>query len=105
MTIAVEDTAQGINGTLLIQSVTTRLDNGGYAEFDLALGSYMPSLIDIFLKIAQNAQPLPVYNPGDVLQEMLQRTDYQTQSDTYSVAASNSPYVVGTARVRYAKTS
>jgi hypothetical protein len=105
MTITVENAAHGINGSLLIQSVTTRLDNGGYAEFDLALGSYMPSLVDIFLKIAQNAQPLPVYNPSTVLQEMLQSNDQQTQSDTYSVAASNSPYVVGTARVGYAKTS
>jgi hypothetical protein len=95
MTIPMENAAQSINGTLLIQSVTTKLDNGGYAEFDLALGAYQPSLVDIFMKIAQNAQPLPLYNPGEVLQEMLQAADSQTQSDTFSVAASSPPYLVG----------
>ena len=95
MTIPVENVAQGVSGTMLIQTVEMVLDGGGYAEFNLALGSYIPGLVDIFSKIAQNAQPLPVYNPGEVLQEMLQVTDSQSQSDTYSVTASAPPYLVG----------
>jgi hypothetical protein len=106
MTIPVENAAQSINGILLIQSVTTRLDRGGYAEFDLALGDYQPSLVDIFLKIAQNAQPLPAFNPSEVMQEMLLIQESQAQSETaMTVTASSGPYLVGTARVGYAKTS
>lgn len=75
--INIEDSVMVITNQFVIWRITTNMSYGGYAEFSLELGDYLPDLAALLYKIQQSTIKEDDWSEDDVLDSLLTWQDAQ----------------------------
>jgi hypothetical protein len=93
MTIHVTDALQGINADYLIHDVTTKVVDLKYVIYELQLGTFNASLVDIIAALARSSKQEPTWRDDEVLDEILEQIDGITLTESVAApSTSNGPY-------------
>jgi hypothetical protein len=95
MTIDIKSTSFGFDSTFVIQKVEASFSAGGYAEYEVSVGVYSPSLFSLISDIARNAKPIVDYLETEVLDEIQLTEETIIMSETHSVTAVTPTYKWG----------
>jgi hypothetical protein len=92
-TISVVESVQGINANYLVREVDTTVIDMGYTQYNLQLGVYDPSLVDIIAALARASKKEPIWRDDEVLDEILEQIETIVFTDTANaIVTSTGPY-------------
>jgi hypothetical protein len=90
--VTITNALHSINSGYSVQKVSTKIGINGRAYYTVSLGTYNPSLVDLIIRLAKQAQPKVAWSDDEVLDEVLQMAEKITLIESNSVTATTGPY-------------
>jgi len=95
-TIHVTNVDLGLDADYLIHQVYGEIRAGGYAVYDLTLGTYNPELIDYMLALVRATKATTIWREDEVLDEVLDVEESLPLAESYNNAVTSAaPYTWG----------
>jgi hypothetical protein len=85
---------RNIAQNFLVQRVAAVVDVNGRVKYDVAVGVYSPTLIDLIMSLAKASEKPAEWLTNEVLDEILQQAETITFAESFAVSDSVGPYYI-----------